>query len=79
MDNKIIEANIRLQDMNKILEKENAEYKSYLLASINILSKYVDDEQVYYLLKDIKEVLKIWLCVLIMITELQYRIRYVKN
>lgn len=59
MDNKIIEANIRLQDMNKILEKENAEYKSYLLASINILSKYEDDEQVYYLLKDIKEVLKI--------------------
>ena len=57
MDNKIIEANIRLQDMNKILEKENAEYKSYLLASINILSKYENDEQVYFLLKDIKEVL----------------------
>ena len=59
MDNKIIEANIRLQDMNKILEKENKEYKSYLLACIDILSKYEDDEQVYYLLKDIKEVLKI--------------------
>lgn len=59
MGSKIIEANIHLQDMNKILEKENAEYKSYLLASINILSKYEDDEQVYYLLKDIKEVLKI--------------------
>lgn len=57
MDNKIIEANIRLQDMNKILEKENAEYKSYLLACIDILSKYEDDEKVYYLLKDIKEVL----------------------
>ena len=59
MDNKIIKANIHLQDINKILEKENAEYKSYLLASINILSKYEDDERVYYLLKDIKEVLKI--------------------
>lgn len=57
MNNQIIEANIRLQNMNKILEKENAAYKSYLLACINILSKYEDDEQVYYLLKDIKEVL----------------------
>lgn len=57
MNNQIIEANIRLQNMNKILEKENAVYKSYLLACINILSKYEDDEQVYYLLKDIKEVL----------------------
>ena len=57
MENKIIEANIRLQDINKALEKENAEYKSYLLASINILSKYENDEQVYYLLKDIKELL----------------------
>lgn len=57
MNNQIIEANIRLQNMNKILEKENAEYKSYLLACINIISKYEDDEQVYYLLKDIKEVL----------------------
>ena len=57
IDKNIINANIKLQDMNKILEKENAEYKSYLLASINILSKYEDDEQVYYLLKDIKEVL----------------------
>ena len=57
MNNQIIEANIRLQNMNKILEKENVEYKSYLLACIDILSKYEDDEQVYYLLKDIKEVL----------------------
>ncbi len=79
MDNKIVEANIKLQDMNKILEKENAEYKTYLLACLNIIKKYEDDEQVYFLLKDIKEVLKIWLCVLIMITELQYRIRYGKN
>lgn len=59
MENKIIEANIRLQDSNKMLEKENAEYKAILLASINILSKYEDDERVHYLLKDIKEVLKI--------------------
>ena len=57
IDKNIINANIKLQDMNKILEKENTEYKSYLLATINILSKYEDDEQVYYLLKDIKEVL----------------------
>ena len=57
MNNQIIEANIRLQNMKKILEKENSEYKGYLLACINILSKYEDDEQVYYLLKDIKEVL----------------------
>lgn len=57
MYKQVLEANIRLQDMNKILEKENAEYKAYLLACINILSKYEDDEQVYCLLKDIKEVL----------------------
>lgn len=57
LDKNIINANIKLQDMNKILEKENVEYKAILLASINILSKYEDDEQVYYLLKDIKEVL----------------------
>ena len=59
MNENIIKANIRLQDMNKILEKENAEYKSYLLACISILSKYDDDELVYYLLEDIKEVLNI--------------------
>lgn len=59
IDKNIINANIKLQDLNKILEKENAEYKAILLASINILTKYEDDEQVYYLLKDIKEVLKI--------------------
>lgn len=59
IDKNIINANIRLQDMNKILEKENAEYKAILLACLNIIKKYEDDEQVYYLLKDIKEVLKI--------------------
>lgn len=60
LDKNIINANIKLQDLNKILEKENAEYKSYLLACISILSKYDDDEAVYYLLKDIKEVLGLW-------------------
>lgn len=59
MNNKIVEANIQLQDMNKILEKENAEYKAILLACINIIKKYENDEQIYYLLKDIKEMLKI--------------------
>lgn len=57
IDKNIISANIRLQDMNKILEKEKDEYKSLLLACYKVLSKYEDDEKVYYLLKDIREVL----------------------
>ena len=50
----IINANIKLQDMNKILEKENDEYKKLLLACYKALSKHEDDEESYYLLQDIK-------------------------
>lgn len=57
IDKNIINANIKLQDMNKILEKENDEYKKLLLACYKALSKYEDDEESYYLLQDIKEVL----------------------
>lgn len=57
IDKNIINANIKLQDMNKILEKENDEYKKLLLACYKVLSKNEDDEESYYLLQDIKEVL----------------------
>lgn len=57
IDENVINANIKLQDMNKILERENDEYKKLLLECNKVLSKYEDDEAVYYLLKDIKEVL----------------------
>lgn len=57
IDKNIINANIKLQDLNKILEKENDECKKLLLACNKVLSKYEDDEAVYYLLQDIKEVL----------------------
>lgn len=60
MNNKIIEANIRLQDMNKILEKENQEMKELLYSVYNYLKNYDEIERVHYLLKDIKEVLNIW-------------------
>lgn len=59
MDNKIVEANIRLQDMNKILEKENEEMKCLLYSIYNYLKKYGEIERVYYFLQEIKEVLKI--------------------
>lgn len=59
MENKIIEANIRLQDSNKILEKENKEIKELLYSVYNYLKDYDEIERVHYLLKDIKEVLKI--------------------
>lgn len=59
MDNKIIEVNIRLQDSNKILEKENKEIKELLYSVYNYLKDYDGIERVHYLLKDIKEVLKI--------------------
>lgn len=55
----IINANMRLQDMNKILEKENKEMKVLLYSVYNYLKDYDEIERVYYLLKDIKEVLKI--------------------
>ena len=57
IDKNIINANIKLQDMNKILEKENDEYKRLLLACYKVVSKYEDDKESYYLLQDIKEVL----------------------
>lgn len=60
MNNKIIEANIKLQDMNKILEKENKEMKELLYSIYNYLKNYDEVEIVHYLLKDIKEVLNIW-------------------
>ena len=56
MDNKIIEANVHLQDMNKILEKENDELKSYLLAVLRHL-RTLKDEKSVYLTKEISEVL----------------------
>ena len=60
MNEKIIKANIRLQDMNKILEKENQEMKELLYSVYNYLKNYDEIERVHYLLKDIKEVLNIW-------------------
>lgn len=59
MDNKIIEANIKLQDINKILEKENDELKNYLLAVLRHL-RTLKDEKSIYLIKEISEVLKLW-------------------
>lgn len=59
MNNKIVEANIKLQDMNKILEKENEEMKCLLYSIYNYLKKYDEIERVHYFLQEIKEVLKI--------------------
>ena len=60
MNENIIKANIRLQDMNKILEKENKEMKELLYSIYNYLKNYDEIEKVHYLLEDIKEVLNIW-------------------
>ena len=57
MDNKIIEVNIKLQDMNKILEKENKEIKELLYSIYNYLKDYDEIERVHYFLGEIKEVL----------------------
>ena len=57
MDNKIIEANIRLQDSNKALEKENKEIKELLYSVYNYLKDYDEIERAHYFLEDIKEVL----------------------
>ena len=59
VDKNIIEANIKLQDMNKILEKENKEMKSLLFSLYNYLKDYDEIEKVHYLLEDIEEVLNI--------------------
>ena len=60
IDKNVINANIKLQDMNKILEKENEEMKCLLYSIYNYLKKYDEIERVHYFLQDIKEVLKIW-------------------
>lgn len=57
IDKKIIDANVKLQDLNKILEKENEEYKRVLYSVYNYLKDYDEIERVHYLLQDIKEVL----------------------
>lgn len=57
MNENIIKANIRLQDINKILEKENEEMKKLLYSIYNYLKNYDEVEIVHYLLQDIKEVL----------------------
>ena len=57
LDKNIIDANIKLQDINKILEKENKEIKELLYSIYNYLKDYDGIEKVHYLLEDIKEVL----------------------
>lgn len=57
IDKNIINANIKLQDMNKILEKENKEIKELLLSIYNYLKDYDEIEKVHYLVEYIKEVL----------------------
>lgn len=57
IDKNIIDANIKLQDMNKILEKENKEIKELLLSIYNYLKDYDEIEKVHYFLEYIKEVL----------------------
>lgn len=57
LDKNIINANIKLQDMNKILEKENKEIKELLLSIYNYLKDYDEIEKVHYFLEYIKEVL----------------------
>lgn len=57
IDKNIINANIRLQDLNKILEKENGEYKRVLYSIYNYLKNYDEIEKVHYFLEEIKEVL----------------------
>lgn len=57
IDKNIINANIKLQDMNKILEKENKEIKELLLSIYNYLKDYDEIEKIHYFLEYIKEVL----------------------
>lgn len=57
IDKNIINANIKLQDMNKILEKENKEIKELLLSIYNYLKDYNEIEKIHYFLEYIKEVL----------------------
>lgn len=60
LDKNIIDANIKLQDLNKILEKENKEIKELLLSIYNYLKDYDEIEKVHYFLEYIKEVLGLW-------------------
>ena len=60
IDKNIINANIKLQDLNKILEKENKEIKELLLSIYNYLKDYDEIEKVHYFLEYIKEVLGLW-------------------
>ena len=60
LDKNIIDANIKLQDMNKILEKENKEIKELLYSIYNYLKDYDEIEKVHYFLEYIKEVLGLW-------------------
>ena len=57
IDKNIIDANIKLQDINKILEKENKEIKELLLSIYNYLKDYDEIKKVHYFLEYIKEVL----------------------
>ena len=60
IDKNIINANIKLQDLNKILEKENKEIKELLLSIYNYLKDYDEIKKVHYFLEYIKEVLGLW-------------------
>ena len=59
MNNKIIEANIRLQDMNRALDIENSQIKSLLLRCYELLKNHDENEQIFYLVEDIKEMLRL--------------------
>lgn len=55
--NRLVEANIHLQDINKMLDNENRELKSYLLRCYNLMKNDTEKIEVYFLVKDIKEML----------------------
>lgn len=59
IDKNIINANIKLQDMNKILVKENEEIKELLYSIYDYLRGYDEIEKVHYFLEHIKEVLRL--------------------
>lgn len=51
LDKNIINANIKLQDMNKILEKENKEIKELLYSIYNYLKAYdeIEEEEFHHI------------------------------
>lgn len=57
--NRLVEANIHLQDMNRALDTENRQIKSLLLRCYELLKHHDENEQIYYLLEDIKEMLRL--------------------